>query len=265
MRVVTEWFKDTTSKPYSLKMHSFFLTLTTFLLIISAIAYIILSSPTRVDDSNAVVSSTRMALSWSLVAFSLMLVVGINATCTFEKTVPRAIYIVLFLVVLYNAVVDQFMDGKVLGLGSGVKSKLVGGTLLLLVVFALHRTSVWMRCNARLRHVRDQYSAFLDQYDNSPEEIPKGQITMDGDDDDTRALSHDDKVEIAERIIESLNLGERATGRMLRQRDKESRRVKKSSRAYGESRGGGRNGDGDGDGDGDAEERVFSRGRAGVL
>lgn len=239
-------------------MHSFFLTITSFLLIITGVAYIIVSSKSKDIDEGI-----QLAFSWALVAFGLMFVVAINATCTFEKTVPRAIYVVLFLAVLYNAVVDQFMDGKVLGLSRSTKSKLVGGVLLFLVVYALHRTSVWMKCNVRLQMVRDQYSEIMKRFENAEEEEEDeleeeeelGETVDEGEQGeqgelDTRRLSHEDKVEIAEEIIKNLNVGDRAIARMSRQRSKEASRRSKKLAEQEEAQ---------------DEQREYSRSRRGVV
>lgn len=244
-------------------MHSFFLTITSFLLIITGVAYIIVSSKSKDVDEGI-----QLAFSWALVAFGLMFVVAINATCTFEKTVPRAVYVVLFLAVLYNAVVDQFMDGKVLGLSRSTKSKLVGGVLLFLVVYALHRTSVWMKCNVRLQMVRDQYSEIMKRFENAEEEEEdeleeeedelgetvdegeEGELGEEQGELDTRRLSHEDKVEIAEEIIKNLNVGDRAIARMSRQRSKEASRRSKKLAEQEEAQ---------------DEQREYSRSRRGVV
>jgi hypothetical protein len=224
-------------------MHSLFLTLTVFLLIATSVAYIVLSSLENADDAS--ITNVRLATSWALVAFTLMLVVAINATCTFEKTIPRTIYIAIFVVVLYNAVVDQFMDQKFLDLAISTKSKVVAGIVLALVVYAIHRTAVWMKCDANLNHVRRTYRDALDSVEmaemvdeadeeedeEEPESPPSHSPPPPPPSYSPPSLTKEDKVEIAEHIIRSMGLSKKATKRMIRQRSKEAtRRSKEATR-----------------------------------
>lgn len=147
-------------------MHGLFLTLVTLLLLVVVIAYVILAERRSSSDRKI-----RVIASWSIVVLALLLLVGVNVTCAYERTQARIVYIVLFLLLLYNAFTDQFMDESLLNMSVQLKSKLVAIIAVGFMAYAVARTRVWMMCNAHLDAVQAVYRdelAFHASPDSSP-------------------------------------------------------------------------------------------------
>jgi hypothetical protein len=157
-------------------MHGLFLTLVTLLLLVVVIAYVILAERKGSSDRKI-----RVVASWSIVVLALLLLVGVNVTCAYERTQVRIVYIVLFLLLLYNAFTDQFMDESLLNMSVQLKSKLVAIIAVGFMAYAIARTRVWMMCNAHLDAVQAVYRdelAFYASPGSSPSMAPSGSPSM---------------------------------------------------------------------------------------
>lgn len=222
-------------------MHGLFLTLVTLLLLVVVIAYVILAERRSSSDRKI-----RVIASWSIVVLALLLLVGVNVTCAYERTQARIVYIVLFLLLLYNAFTDQFMDESLLNMSVQLKSKLVAIIAVGFMAYAVARTRVWMMCNAHLDAVQAVYRdelafhaspggsssmassssppmAFTQQPAHSFVEVVEVQSSP----RPSPTLSREQRVDLMEAIIKSAGFRPKQIRRMMRSQAKSKSRSRK--------------------------------------
>lgn len=190
-------------------MHGLYLTAITLLLLGAVVAYAILAEQKGV-------SKIRVIMSWTIVVLALILLVGINVTCPHERTQVRIVYIVLFLLLLYNALTDQFMGESLLNMSISLKSKLVGVIAVGLITYAIARTRVWMLCNVHLDAIRAVYDEQMGQAGQTGQamiemiEIAPPAVEI------SPVMSREQKVDLMEAVIKSGEFKPREIRRMMR-------------------------------------------------
>jgi hypothetical protein len=234
-------------------MHGFYLTAVTLLLVAAVVAYVILAD---FDES----PKLRVVFSWLIVVLALLLLIGVNVTCAYERTEVRIIYIVLFLLLVYNALTDQFMDESLLNMSVSLKAKVVGGIVVGMIAYVVARTRVWMTCNMHIDALHAVYrNAITPHYAPSEHQPPSlvepslvepslEQPSLEHHSLEQPSfvqpppqflevievqrsrpmLSREEKVDLMEEIIDAAGFKPRQVSRMLRQKSKQSKRSKRS-------------------------------------
>jgi len=201
-------------------MHGFYLTTMSLLLVAALLVYVILAEGTGEGTRKI-----RIIFSWLVSALALLLLVGVNVVCPFERPVVRVVYIVLFLLILYNSFADQFMDESLLTMPVPTKAKIVAIVGIAFIAYLVARTRVWMNCNMHLDAIQNVYHSALAAPAPTFTEIQVTPImeAMQPASGDEGPLSRDDKVTLMETIINSMGFKPREVDRMLTQ--KRSQRV----------------------------------------
>lgn len=207
-------------------MHGFYLTTMSILLVAALLVYVILSEATGEGPRKI-----RLIFSWLVSAVALLLLVGVNVVCPFERPVVRVVYIVLFLLILYNSFADQFMDESLLTMSVPTKAKIVGLVVIAFIAYLVARTRVWMNCNMHLDAIQSVYRTALATPETAAMQptfteiqvtpvleavhIPEVEVAV--------SPSREEKVTLMESIINSMGFKPREVSRMLTQKRKQRR------------------------------------------
>ncbi len=212
-------------------MHGLYLTAMSILLIVALLVYVVLA-----EGAGEGTRKVRLIFSWLVSALALLLLVGVNVVCPFERPAVRILYIVLFLLILYNSFADQFMDESLLTMSVPTKAKIVGIVVIAFIAYLVARTRVWMNCNMHLDAIQNVYHAALTPHSlqaGTPglHEIQGVEVTpvfevMAAE----RLPSREHKVSLMESIINSMAFKPREVDRMLTQKRRQSRASARSRR-----------------------------------
>lgn len=222
-------------------MHGFYLTVVSLLLVVAVLAYVI-----SAEGKSAESEKLRIIFSWLVAVMALLLLVGVNVVCTYERPMVRVVYVILFLLILYNAFVDQFMDESLLTMSVPLKARIVGIIVVAFIAYIVARTRVWMNCSAHLEAIGSVYdrvlsspsplSSFVTSSQQPsfveldpmmppilpmPEQAPGAVVATVTS---QTPLSREQKVDIMETIIKSMDLKPREISRMMTQKRRQKRR-----------------------------------------
>jgi hypothetical protein len=204
-------------------MHGLYLTAMSILLIVALLVYVVLA-----EGAGEGTRKVRLIFSWLVSALALLLLVGVNVVCPFERPAVRILYIVLFLLILYNSFADQFMDESLLTMSVPTKAKIVGIVVIAFIAYLVARTRVWMNCNMHLDAIQNVYHAALTPHSlqaGGVEVTPVFEVMA-----AERLPSREHKVSLMESIINSMAFKPREVDRMLTQKRRQSRASARSRR-----------------------------------
>jgi quinol-cytochrome oxidoreductase complex cytochrome b subunit len=165
------------------------------LLLIVAIVYMVVRVQPQASDST---QSVLLILSWSLAVFATLFTLSLISLCQTDTPTQRSIYILLTLLIVANSVVDTvaISKGKMPRVPTTmchVRMLTLVGLVVLLSFYGIVRTRMFADCSAIKALIRQRYAQSR-----------------------STSMSRQQKIGIAERIIELMGLSPSKTRRILR-------------------------------------------------